>query len=120
MSNRIPNGASITTNTGTGTTSATATLAAVANRVLYLTGAYVSSSGATAAGTPTFTITNTVGGTMSFAYPQVAVATNNQCPLELIFNPAIPATAANTSMVGSVTTGAGTTATTVVLTGYMI
>jgi hypothetical protein len=120
MANRIPNGATMVTNTGTGTTSATATLPAVANRVNYLTGLYVTSSGATAAATPTITVTNTVGGTLTFAYPQVAVATNNQCPLEITFNPAIPATASNTNMVAAITTGAGTTSTAVVLTGYVI
>lgn len=120
MANTIPNGAVILTNTGTGTTSATATLTSTANRIVYLTGLYVTSSGATAAGTPTVTVTNTTGGTLSFAYPQVAVGTNNQCPLEIAFNPAIPATGANTNMVASVTTGAGTTATAIVLTGYMI
>jgi hypothetical protein len=73
-----------------------------------------------AAGTTTITVTNTVGGTLTFVYPQVAIATNNQCPLEVTFNPAIPATAANTNMVAAITTGGGTTSTAVVLTGYII
>ena len=120
MSNRIPNGATIITNTGTGTTTATATLTSTAQKVAYLTGFYLTSSGAGAAGTVTATITGTTGGTMSFIYPQVAITANNQCPLEISFNPAIPATGYNTNLVATVTNGTGTTNTAIVLTGYLI
>ena len=120
MANTTPGPAIPLANSGTGTTSATATLTSTANRVAYCTGLTVTSSGATSPGTPTVTLTNTIGGTLSFAYPQVAVASNNQCTLELAFNPPIQATNVNTNMVASVTTGAGTTVTAITITGYMI
>jgi hypothetical protein len=120
MSNTFPLQAVPLAVSGTGTTSATATLTSTAGRVAYCTGLYVTSSGATSPGTPVVTLTNTTGGTLSFDYPQVAVATNNQAPLALQFTPPLVASGLNTNMVATVTTGAGTTATAITLTGFMI
>lgn len=120
MSNIVPNGAILLAQSNAGTTSATVTFAAVANRVNYVTGIVITSSGATAAGTVTATLTNSTGGTLSFVYPQVAIGTNNQNPLELTFNTPVVASGSNTAMVCSITTGSGTTATAITMTGYML
>lgn len=116
-----PNEAMPITASATGTTSAiTATLPAVAGRTVFLTSIVVTSSGATAAGSSTVTVTGTVGGSLSFVYPQVAIANNNQAPLDVFYEPAVQASSSNTAISATVTLGAGTTAGAVTLTGYMI
>ena len=107
-------GAVAITASATGTAgSVTATLAACRGKTTFICGFQITSSGATGAAAVAATVTGTIGGTMNYVYPQVAVATNNQPSLPIAFNPCIPASAVNTPIAVNLTTGAGTTLTAV-------
>lgn len=98
---------------------ATATLAGAAGVTTYITGFEFTSSGATAASVVTITITGTVTGTMHYTLAVVAGATLTNQPMVVQFSPAIPASAANTSIVVSAPSlGAGNTNATMVAHGY--
>lgn len=116
-----PCGATPITASATGTAgSVTATLAAVATKTTYICGFQITSSGATGAASVTATVTNTITCTLNYVYPQVAVATNNQNPLPIAFNPCVPANALNTTIAVNLTTGAGTTLTAVSAQGFQL
>jgi hypothetical protein len=108
-------------NSATGTAGlVTATLPGVAGKTTYICGFQITSSGATGAAAVAATVTGTLGGSMNYVYPQVAVATNNQNSLPIAFNPCIPASAVNTPIAVSLTTGAGTTLTAIALQGFQL
>jgi hypothetical protein len=101
---------------------ATATLPALTNRVTYICGFTITSTGATAAAVVSPTVTGVVGGTMTFTYAAVAGATAANQPLVVQFgtgDTCIPATAPNTTIVVSVPSlGTGNTNDTVSAWGY--
>ena len=100
---------------------ATSTLTGVASKTNYLTGFSFTSAGATAASVVTGTVTGLLGGTMSFTVPVVAGATLANPTIQMQFQPSLPASAANTSIVVSVPSlGAGNTNATVSAWGYQI
>lgn len=80
---------------------ATATLAATAGKTTYITGFEVTGAGATGALVVTVTVTNTITGTLSYTYVFVAGVTLANQPLIVEFPKAIPASAANTTIVVS-------------------
>jgi|SRR5882672_6106888 len=100
---------------------ATATLAAGgANFLTYISGFEVTADGATAAAAGVnVTVTNTVGGTLTYSF---GVATlGNQQPLIVEFNPPIPANALNTTIVVSMPTlGAGNLHACIVAHGFQL
>lgn len=98
---------------------ATATLAGAASLTTYITGFEVTGAGATAASVVNITVTGTVSGTLTYTLAVAAGATLTNQPLIVQFSPAIPASAANTSIVVSCPSlGAGNTNNTVVAHGY--
>jgi hypothetical protein len=112
LGNNVPGGRAVpVAQTGTGTTGAvTATLPAAANRVTYITGL---SAGAAGTGTESVTVgslstANGSAGTLNFTF----VA--GQGPFNVSFNPPLPASAVNTTIV--VTAGAHASATAVSVT----
>jgi hypothetical protein len=111
------------TASATGTTGAVAaTLTGVANKTTYITGFTVSSSGATTPTAVTVTVVGTISGTLNYVYPVVAVATENQAPLSIVFPDPVPASATNTSIVVNLNTGigAGGIAAAVAATGFQL
>ena len=80
---------------------AAATLAAQAGKTTYITGFEVTGTGATGVLVVTVTVTNTVSGTLSYTYVFVAGVTTANTPLIVQFSKAIPASAANTTIVVS-------------------
>lgn len=98
---------------------ATATLAAAVGKVTYLCGMMVTSAGSTAAAVVNGTITNIIGGTMSFTYTSAAGATLANAPLVVPFNPCLPAATPNTTIAVSLPSlGAGNTNASVSAWGY--
>lgn len=98
---------------------ATATLAAAANRITYISGFEFTSAGATAGAAVTCTITNTVTGTMSYTVTSATGAAVGNPPLVVEFNPPIPANAVNTTIVASCPSlGAGNTNATMTAHGF--
>lgn len=95
------------TASATGTTAATvATLAGTAGKTTYISG-FVITADATALTTGTATITGTISGTLNFIQTALAVA-SGASNLTVSFNPAIPASAANTAIViNSIAAGTG-------------
>jgi hypothetical protein len=113
------------TNTATGTTGAiAATLPAVPGKTTYLCGFYYVGTNATTANTATsVTITGTIGGTMSYGFPTLALGATipNTIPLDEEFIPCIAASASNTAIVvNGPALGAGATLTTVTAWGYYL
>ncbi len=113
------------TGTATGTTGAiAATLPAVAGKTTYLCGFYYVGTNATTANTATsVTITGTIGGTMSYGFPTLALGATipNTIPLDEEFIPCIAASAPNTSVVvNGPALGAGATLATVTAWGYYL
>lgn len=78
---------------------AVATLAASALKLNSLSGIHVSGGGATGATTVLATITGLVGGTMTVVIPVAAGANVAITPVNIQFNPPIPASAINTPIV---------------------
>lgn len=98
---------------------AAATLPAATGKVTYICGFAITSTGSTAAAVVAPTVTSVIGGTMTFAYASVAGATLSNQPLVPAFNPCLPATAPNTTIVVSMPSlGAGNTNATVNAWGY--
>ncbi|HEX4828316.1 MAG TPA: hypothetical protein VFV12_08825 [Xanthobacteraceae bacterium] len=100
---------------------ATATLAARAGYLTYICGFEATGGGATAAATVNVTVTNVPGGTMTWNF---GVPTGVDAPavaLVKVFNPCMPATAINTSIVVSMPTlGAGNAHAAVNASGYQL
>jgi len=96
-------------NSGTGTTAATtATLAATATTVTYICGFSIRAN-ATAAATGNATVTGLAGGTMNFTQFTAPLASGIGA-VEETFNPCLPASSVNTTIVvTSAAPGAGGT-----------
>lgn len=100
---------------------AVATFPAVANKTNYVTGITVNSTGATGSASVIATLVGALSGTLSFAYKTTSGAANLDTPMQLNFDPPIPASAVNTAMVLTLPAlGAGNTHATVNMTGYYI
>lgn len=100
---------------------ADATLAAVAGKTTYIAGFSITGAGATAALPVTVTVTGTITGTLSYTYVAVAGAQLANTPLHVRFDPPIPASATNTTIVVSCPTlGAGNTHNAAVAHGYQL
>lgn len=114
----VPTGAS---SGNVAASAAVATLSAVAGKTMFITGFEVTSAGATVAAVVTVTIVGAVGGTMAYTYIAAAGATLSNTNLIVQFTRAIPATAANTSIVVTLPSlGLGNTNATVVAHGYYL
>lgn len=101
--------------------SAVATLAAAAGTTTYITGFEITGAGATAGLVVNPTVVGTIGGTMTYTYAAATGALVANTPLIVEFNPAIPASAVNTTIVVTVPAlGVGNTNSTVVTHGYRI
>jgi hypothetical protein len=97
---------------------AVATLPAVAGKVTYIEGFYISSGGSTGAALVTVTITGTTN-TLSYTYGTIAGATLSNPNLEVKFPTPIPASAVNTAIVVTCPSlGTGNTNATVVAYGF--
>jgi hypothetical protein len=86
------------------------TLAASAGHTTFIAGFVMNSNGATAGTGVTCTLTGVITGTMSFTYDYGAIASITNAPLFVQFNPPIPASTTNTTIVASCPAG-GTGAT---------
>lgn len=100
---------------------AVATLPGVAAKTTYLSGFEITSAGSTAAAVVTVTVTGTITGTLSYTYATVAGVTLGNLPLLVLFDPPIPSSAVNTSIVVTLPSlGAGNTNATAVAHGYTL
>lgn len=89
---------------------AVATLAAAAGKTTYITGLLISGSGATAAGSALVTVSGLLGGSMTFVVGVPVGAGVPIAPINLKFEPPLPASAVNTAIVVTAATfGAGNT-----------
>lgn len=101
--------------------SAVATLAGAAGATTYVSGLLISGAGATAASVVTATVTGLIGGTMSITVAVPAGAAVGIAPIYVDFNPPLPASAVNTSIVLTLPAlGAGNTNASVSAWGYRI
>lgn len=98
---------------------ATATLTGTATTTVYLSGFTCTPGGATAAALVNTTVTGPLGGTLTYTMGAPAGAAVMGTPLDVQFNPAIPASAVNTTIVVSMPAlGAGNTNAACVATGF--
>lgn len=98
LTSQYPNGAVPLTATATGTTAATvATLAGTAGKTTYICG-FTITADAPALATGTAAVSGTISGSLSYLQTILAAA-NGTSDLTKNFNPCIPASAANTSVV---------------------
>ena len=122
QSTSYPAGAIPFTASASGTTAAvTATITAVANKTAVICGFYYAGSNATAAQSGVVTITGITGGTMSYAFPTLALGATvpNTVPIDEAFLPCIPATGTNTAIaVAGPALGSGAPVATVTVWGY--
>lgn len=116
-----PNATPITVS-ATGTTAAVvATIPAVTSRTAYLCGFSFNGSNATAAQAGVITVTGVIGGTMSFAYPTLALgaAVPNAGQADESFLPCAPATSVSVAIaVNGPALGSGATVATTTAWGY--
>lgn len=118
-----PDGATALTNSSgnVANAAATATLTSASSRLAYLSGFEITAGGATAPAVVTATVTGLLGGTLSYTFPAVTGAAVAAAPLVAVFNPPLPASAANTNIVVSLPAlGAGNTNACAVAHGYLI
>lgn len=100
---------------------ATATLAAAAGKTTYVSGWSFSGGGATVGSIVNGTISGLIGGTQTISIAVPTGATLGCNSLDQNYNPAIPASAANTAIVFSVPSlGAGNTNATLSIWGYQV
>lgn len=98
---------------------ATATIAAVAGKLNYITGWDVDGGGATAASVVDCTVTGLAGGTEHRSLPVPATVTVGLTPIRVRYPHPLPASAVNVAIVASCPSlGAGNTNTTVNLYGF--
>lgn len=101
--------------------SAVATLAGSVSKTTYISGVLVTGAGATAGSVVSGTITGLLGGTQTFTVPVATGVTIGNTPIFIDYNPPLPASAANTSIVVTVPSlGAGNTNSTVSAWGYSL
>jgi hypothetical protein len=107
--------------TTTGNTAINATLAGTSGKTTYLTGFYVTGSGATSASIITVTISNTVSGSLLYQLVIPAGVTTSLTPLNVQFSYPIPANATNISIQVAVPAfGSGNTNASVVAPGFQM
>lgn len=100
---------------------ATATLGAVASKTMYLTGFTCTAGGATAAAVVDVTVAGLLGGSRIYTFGAPAGAGVPATPLNVAFNPPLPASAVNTAIsVSFPSLGAGNVRAAVVATGFYI
>lgn len=98
---------------------AACTLAASAGHTTYITGFQMTAGGSTAAALVTCTLTGTITGTKSYTFAFPAGVAVGATPLLVTFNPPLPASAANTTIVASCPSGgAGNTNATMTADGF--
>jgi hypothetical protein len=98
---------------------AACTLAASAGHTTYITGFQMTAGGSTAAALVTCTLTGTITGTKSYTFAFPAGVAVGATPLNVVFNPPLPASAANTTIVASCPSGgAGNTNATMTADGF--
>jgi hypothetical protein len=98
---------------------AVATLPAAAGKTTYLSHATITGAGATGASVVTAAITGLKGGTMSYSVPVPAGVAVGITPLNLTFDPPLPASAVNTAIVVTLPSlGAGNTNAAVSASGF--
>lgn len=85
--------------------SAVATLAGVASKTTYISGFQITASGATAALVVDATVTGLVSGTATYTFTFPAGVTVGATPLVVLFDPPVPASAANTAIVVTLPSG---------------
>lgn len=101
--------------------SAAATIPAVSGKTNYLTGFQIFGAGATAALAVDVTVTGLLGGTLTYTYGFVAGATLANTPINVAFDPPLPASAVNTAIVVTCPAGgSGAAKNTVNAQGYVI
>lgn len=101
--------------------SAAATLAAGATTTTYISMATITGAGATGASVVSATITGVLGGTLTYTVAVPAGVTTGITPLVLKFDPPLPASAVNTTIVVTLPAlGAGNTNASVTATGYRV
>lgn len=99
---------------------AVATLTGVSGRLAYITGFYITGTGATAAAAVSVTVAGLLGGTLTFTYAAAAGASVANTPLLVNFPTPIPASGQNVSIVVTCPAlGAGNTNNTAVAVGYI-
>lgn len=117
-----PPGATPITNSASGTTGAVvATIPALANKTAVICGFSFNGSNATAAQSGSITVTSVTGGTMSFAYPTLALGATvpNAGQADESFLPCVPATSVNVAIVVTgPALGSGATVATTTAWGY--
>lgn len=100
---------------------ATATLPATSGKTTYISGFQITGTGATAALAVNPTVTGLLGGTATYTYAAAAGVAVANTPLIVSFNPPLPASATNTTIVVSCPSlGTGNTNNTVVAQGFQI
>jgi hypothetical protein len=100
---------------------AIATLPAVNDRLLFLTGFEITAAGATAGSAVEVTVVGVLGGTLSYVYTFPTGAVVPAPPLICNFNPPIPASGKNVAIVVTLpAAGAGNTAAAAVAHGYYL
>jgi hypothetical protein len=117
-----PPGAIPITGSATGTTGVvTASIPAMANKTAVICGFFFNGTNATSAQAGSITVTGTVGGTMSYGYPTLALGATvpNPAPVDEAFLPCIPATSVNVAIaVNGPALGSGATLATANVWGY--
>lgn len=100
---------------------ATATIPAVSGKTNYLTGFQVFGAGATAALAVDVSITGLLGGTLTYTYCFAAGVAVANTPINVVFDPPLPASAVNTAIAVSCPAGGtGAAKNTVNAQGYVI
>jgi hypothetical protein len=100
-------------------TAATASFAAAADTMNYISGYSITGGGATAAGLVTFTITGLLGGTQTMIVAVPAGATLGITPIVVQFDEPIQASARNVAITASLPSlGSGNTNAAVNISGY--
>lgn len=101
--------------------SATATLTPTATTTAYISGFEVTGAGATAGLPVTVTVAGLLSGTRSYTYTFTVGALVANTPLQVAFDPPLPASAVNTAIVVTCPAGgAGNTNNTVVAHGFYV
>ena len=97
-------------------------LPAAAGKTTYLTGVHISGLSATTLTGVAATVGNTLGGDVRIYVDVPAVASKGAInPVEIVFNPPLPATAVNTAISGNLPAfGAGSAAQTMTLIGFQL
>lgn len=100
---------------------ATATLPGVPNKVTQIAGFQITAAGATAASVVVATVTGLAAGTLSYVIPVPAGAAVGVAPLNVTFDPPLPAAAPNTAIVVTLPSlGAGNTNAAVSANGFQV